>query len=163
MELNYSGTAAHHLLVFQNDANRFAGDLIQNNNQLQRLNPNFAATSWASSDGNSAGNYGSAEVIRTFTHGLALRGIYTYGKALDELSQAQSLDSGSITSGSDFYVNNALHAQRGRADFDIRQQFTADGTWDVPNSYSSPCSGAFSADGNSAASGSGRRGCPSRS
>ena len=137
VELNYSGTAAHHLLIFQNDANRFAGDLIKNNNQLQRLNPNFAATSWASSDGNSAGNYGSGEVIRSFTHGLALRGIYTYGKALDELSQAQSLDSGSITSGSDFYVNNALHAQRGRADFDIRQQFTADGTWDVPNSYSS--------------------------
>ena len=137
VELNYSGTAAHHLLVFQNDANRFAGDLIQNNNQLQRLNPNFATASWASSDGNSAGNYGSGEVIRSFTHGLALRGIYTYGKALDELSQAQSLDSGSITSGSDFYVNNALHAQRGRADFDIRQQFTADGTWDVPNSYSS--------------------------
>ena len=137
VELNYSATEAHHLLVFQNDANRFAGDLIQNNNQLQRLNPNFAATAWASSDGNSAGHYGSAEVIRSFTHGLAFRGIYTYGKALDEMSQAQSLDSGSITSGSDFYVNNALHAQRGRADFDIRQQFTADGTWDVPNNYPS--------------------------
>ncbi len=137
VELNYSGTAAHHLLVFQNDANRFAGDLIQNNNQLQRLNPNFAATSWASSDGNSAGNYGSGEIIRSFTRGLSLRGIYTYGKALDELSQAQSLDSGSITSGSDFYINNELHAQRGRADFDIRQQFTADGTWDVPKNYSS--------------------------
>ncbi len=137
VELNYSGTAAHHLLVFQNDANRFAGDLIQNNNTLTRLNPNFAATGWASSDGNSAGHYGSAEVIRSFTHGLAFRGIYTYGKALDELSQAQSLDSGSITSGTDFYVNNALHAQRGRADFDIRQQFTADGTWDVPNDYPS--------------------------
>ena len=137
IELNYSGTAAHHLLVFQNDANRFAGDLIQNNNHLKRLNPNFAATGWASSDGNSTGNYGSAEVIRPFTHGLAFRGIYTYGKALDEMSHAQSLDSGSITSGSDFYINNALHAQRGRADFDIRQQFTADGTWDAPNNYSS--------------------------
>jgi hypothetical protein len=64
---------------------------------------------------------------------------------LDESSQAQSLDSGSITGatgasfggGSDFYINNALHAQRGRADFDIRQQITADGTWDVPNNYSS--------------------------
>ncbi len=137
VELNYSGTEAHHLLVFQNDANRFAGDLIINNNQLQRLNPNFAGTAWASSDGNSAGNFGSAEVIRSFTHGLAFRGIYTYGKALDEMSQAQSLDSGSITSGSDFYVNNALHAQRGRADFDIRQQISADGTWDVPNNYPS--------------------------
>jgi hypothetical protein len=137
VELNYSGTEGHHLLVFQNDANRFAGDLIQNNNQLTRLNPNFAGTGWASSDGNSAGHFGSAEVIRSFTHGLAFRAIYTYGKALDEMSQAQSLDSGSITSGSDFYVNNALHAQRGRADFDIRQNFLADGTWDVPNNYSS--------------------------
>jgi hypothetical protein len=136
VELNYSGTEAHHLLVFQNDANRFAGDLIQNNNKLQRLNPNFAKTAWGSSDGNSAGHYGSAEVIRSFTHGLAFRGIYTYGKGLDEMSQAQSLDSGSITSGSDFYVNNALHAQRARADFDIRQQFSADGTWDLPNNYS---------------------------
>ena len=27
--------------------------------------------------------------------------------------------------------------QRGRSDFDIRQQFPADGTWDVPNNYSS--------------------------
>jgi hypothetical protein len=137
VELNYSGTEAHHLMVFQNDANRFAGDLIQNNNQLTRLNPNFATTSWASSDGNSFGNFGSAEVIRSFTHGLAFRGIYTYGKALDEISNAQSLDSGSITTTTDFYVNNALHAQRGRADFDIRQSFLADGTWDVPKDYSS--------------------------
>ena len=145
VELNYSGTEAHHLITFQNDANRFAGDLIQNNNQLKRLNPNFAATSWASSDGNSFGSYGSAEVVRSFTHGLAFRAIYTYGKALDETSQAQSLDNGSITGatgtsfsgGTDFYINNALHAQRGRADFDIRQQFTADGTWDVPKNYSS--------------------------
>ena len=77
------------------------------------------------------------------------------------MSQAQSLDSGSITSGSDFYINNALHAQRGRADFDIRQQFTADGTWDVPNNYSSArASGTFSADGNSAASGSAQTGLP---
>jgi hypothetical protein len=137
VELNYSGTEGHHLLVFQNDANRFAGDLIQNNNKLTRLNPNFAGTGWASSDGNSSGHFGSAEVIRSFTHGLAFRAIYTFGKALDELSQAQSLDSGSITSGTDFFVNNALHAQRGRADFDIRQNFLADATWDVPNNYSS--------------------------
>lgn len=138
LELNYSGTEAHHLLVFQNDVNRFPGDLIQNNNTLTRLNPNFAGTSWATSNGNSTGNYGSVAVIRSLTHGLALRGIYTYGKALDELSQAQSLDSGSITAQSDYYVSTDLRGQRGRSDFDIRQQFTADGTWDVPNNYSGP-------------------------
>jgi len=136
VELNYSGTAAHHLLVFNNDINRFAGDLIQNNGTLTRLNQNFAATGWASSNGNSLGNYGSIVVARSYTHGFSLRGIYTYGKALDEMSQAQSLDSGSIASNSDVIYPNNLPAQRGRADFDIRQQFTADGTWDVPTPYS---------------------------
>jgi len=137
VEVNYSGTEVHHLLEFNNDINRFAGDLVQNNNTLNRLNPYFAGTGWANSDGNSSGNYGSVAVIRSFTHGLALRGIYTYGKALDEVSYAQSLDSGSITATTDVIQSNNLKAQRGRADFDIRQQFTADGTWDVPNNYSS--------------------------
>ncbi len=137
VELNYSGTAAHHLLVFNNDINRYLGDLIQNNNTLTRLNPNFAGTGWASSDGNSIGNYGSVTVIRTLSHGLSLRGIYNYGKVLDEMSHSQSLDSGSITQTSDVIQPNNLKFQRGRADFDIRQQFTADGTWDLPNDYSS--------------------------
>lgn len=137
LELNYSGTQAHHLLVFNNNINRFAGDLIQNNNTLTRLNPYFAGTAWADSNGNSAGNYFSTAVTRRYTHGLSLRGIYTFGKALDELSQAQSLDSGSITSQSDVIQPHDLKFQRGRSDFDIRQQFTADGTWEVPNSYSS--------------------------
>lgn len=136
-ELNYSGTAAHHLLEFDNDINRFPGDLIVNNNVLTRLNPNFATVAFAKSDANSSGNYVSGSLTRRYSHGLAVRGIYTFGKALDELSQAQSLDSGSITAQSDYYVSNDLRGQRGRADFDIRQQFTADGVWDVPNSYSS--------------------------
>ena len=135
-EANYSGTEAHHLLVFNNDINRFAGDLIANNNTLTRLNPNFAGTAWATSNGNSSGNYGSAAIIRSFTHGLALRGIYTYGKALDEMSFAQSVSSQGPAN-SDYIQSNNLNAQRGRADYDIRQQFTADGTWDVPNNYSS--------------------------
>jgi len=136
VELNYSGTEAHHLLIFNGDINRFAGDLIQNNGQQKRLNPNFGTTQWASSNGNSFGNYGSAQVVRTFTHGLSLRGIYTYGKALDEMSNAQSISSQGPASTNVIQSNN-LQAQRGRSDFDIRQQFTADGTWDLPNNYSS--------------------------
>ena len=138
MEANYSGTQAHHLLEFNNDINRFSGDLIQNNNKLTRLNPYFQTTAWGNSDANSFGNYASFSLIRSFTQGLALRGIYTYGKTLDTMSQAQSLDSGSITQNTnDVYISNDFAYQRGRADFDIRQQFTADGIWDVPAPYSS--------------------------
>lgn len=137
VELNYSASAAHHLPIFNSDVNRFAGDLVQNNNLLTRLNPNFAPTEYATSDGNSSGNFGSLSVIRPLTHGLSLRGIYTYGKSLDVISNSVSLSGGSVTSNTNVIQSGNVKAQRGRSDYDIRQQFTADGTWDVPNHYAS--------------------------
>ncbi|HEY5212128.1 MAG TPA: carboxypeptidase-like regulatory domain-containing protein [Acidobacteriaceae bacterium] len=135
-ELNYSASAAHHLPVFNQDINRFAGDLIQNNGALTRLNPNFGDINYATSDANSIGNYGSALVQRRLSHGLALRGIYTIGKALDTFSTSGSLDGGEATQFLDSVIENGnLKPQRGRSDFDIHQQFSADGTWMVPNHY----------------------------
>jgi carboxypeptidase family protein/TonB-dependent receptor-like protein len=137
VELNYSGSAVHHLEVYDPDINRFAGDLIVNKGTQQRLSPYFGAIAYAFSNGNSSGNYGSLVVARTLSHGLALRGIYTYGKTLDTMSNAQSLDSGAITNQNDNVIETQnLNFQRGRSDFDIHQQFTADGTWMVPNHYS---------------------------
>jgi len=135
-EMNYSGTAAHHLPIYQN-ANRFAGDLIVNKGNPQYLNPSFGAIEYGTSDGNSIGHVGSATVIRRGSHGLALRGIYTWAKALDIYSTAQSIAGGQITTNTNIIQPDNFRAQRGRADFDIRQQFTADGTWVVPARYSS--------------------------
>lgn len=136
IEVNYSASAAHHLPIYQ-DINRFDGDLIVNNGSLHRLNPNFADIQYGTSNGNSQGNFGSALVQRRLTHGLALRGIYTYGKTLDTYSNAQSLDAGSITATTNVIRSQDLKAQHGRADFDIRQQFSADGTWSLPDHYNS--------------------------
>jgi hypothetical protein len=135
LEVNYSASAAHHLPIYNQDLNRFADDLIINNGTLTRLNPNFGDITYATSDGNSIGNYGSAMLTRRISHGLALRGIYTYGKTLDVVSNAGSLDSGSITTTTSVIQSQDLAAQRGRSDFDIHQQFAADGTWMVPNHY----------------------------
>jgi len=74
-------------------------------------------------------------LTRRIDHGLALRGIYTVGKTLDVYSNAQSLDSGSITSTTNIIQSQNIGAQRGRADFDIHQQLAMDGTWMVPNNY----------------------------
>jgi hypothetical protein len=137
-EVNYSGSVAHHLPVFNQDVNRFAGDLIQNNGTLTRLNPNFGDINYTTADANSVGNYGSALVQRRVSHGFAVRGIYTIGKALDPFSTSGSLDGGEATQFIDSIVQNFdLKDQRGRADFDIHQQFSADGTWMVPNHYPS--------------------------
>jgi hypothetical protein len=135
-ELNYSGSAAHHLPVFNQDINRFAGDLIQNNGTLTRLNPNFGDINYATSNANSIGNYGSALLQRRLNKGFAVRGIYTVGKALDTFSTSGSLDGGEATQFLDSVIQNGnLKFQRGRSDFDIHQQFSADGTWLVPNHY----------------------------
>jgi hypothetical protein len=65
-----------------------------------------------------------------------MRGIYTFGKALDYFSTSGSLDSGEATTFLDNVIQNgALGAQRGRSDFDIRQQLSIDGTWAVPGNY----------------------------
>ena len=141
LEVNYSASVAHHLPVYNEDLNRFAGDLIVNNGSLTRLNPNFATIPYATSDGNSVGNFGSLSLTRPFSHGLAIRSIYTYGKALDEpLSNSGSIDLGSVvptTQSGPIYQNGNFPAQRGRSDYDIRQQFSAVGVWTVPNHYNS--------------------------
>jgi Carboxypeptidase regulatory-like domain len=149
-ELNYSASTARHLPIYNQDLNRFAGDLVVNRGKLTRLNPNFNTIQYATSDVNSIGNYGTAMVSRRFTNGIAFRGIYTWGKALDILSNAGSLDGGAVTAFSNagqnsgpIFTNGDYQAQRGRADFDIRQQFSADGTWTVPNSYGSRLERAF--------------------
>jgi hypothetical protein len=138
LEVNYSATAAHHLPTYNQDVNRFAGDLITNNGSLTRLNPNFGQINYATSEGNSIGNYGTATLTRRTSHGLTFRGIYTYGKALDSLSNSASLSGGAITSGNQdgpIIQNGNLPFQRGRSDYDIRQQFSLSGSWITPSHY----------------------------
>ncbi len=134
-EVNYSASAARHLPVFNQDANRFAGDLIVNKGVLTRLNPNFGAINYGTSDGNSVGHYASVTMTRLLSHGFNLRGIYTFGKALDTFSNSGSLDAGAITTSTSVIRNGDLSAQYGRSDYDIRQQLSIDGTWTLPNNF----------------------------
>jgi hypothetical protein len=141
VELNYSGSESHHLESFDPDVNRFAGDLIQNNGTQTRLNPYFGGIAYAFTETNSSGNYGTLMATKSYSHGLALQGLYTYGKSLDTMSNAQTLTEGTFATNSN--NDNVVETQnfpfqRGRSDFDIRQQFQAAGTWDVPHNYSSP-------------------------
>ena len=136
VEVNYSGTEAHHLPIYQN-TNRFAGDLIVNKGNPQYLNPSFGDIEYGTSNGNSSGNVGSVIVTRRLSRGLSLRGIYSYAKALDVYSTAQSISGGQATTNTNIIQPDDFKAQRGRADYDIRQQFSADGIWIVPAHYDS--------------------------
>jgi hypothetical protein len=135
-ELNYSGLASHHLPV-TTDINRFSDDLIVNHGVLTRLNPNFGSITYQTTDGNSSGNYGSAMLTRRMSHGLSLRGIYTWGKVLDVYSTAGTLQGACACATTNIIQADNFAAQRGRADFDVRQQFSADGVWTLPSPWSS--------------------------
>jgi hypothetical protein len=141
LEVNYSATAAHHLPVFNPDVNRYTDSLIVNNGTLVRLNPNFGTIQYATSDGNSIGNYGSVSLRRRFSSGFTFGAVFTHGKVLDDATGSGSLDNGAAAAG--FGANGAdpvisnynLAAQRGRADFDIRNQFTSNFSWTTPRKY----------------------------
>ncbi len=144
MELNYSGSAGHYLPV-QTDVNRFAGNIVRNGS-LTRLNQSFGQISYIDTIANSIGNYFSAMVTRRTAKGLTLQGVYTWGKTLDPFSSDNTSNGGlpfattgggNLAYGTEVIDANNLNAQRGRADFDIRQQFSADGVWTLPNPWSS--------------------------
>lgn len=128
LEANYSGSASHHLVVVT-DINRFAGDMIANHGLLTRLNQSFGTIDYATSNGNSIGNYGSVMLTEHANKGLMVRGNYTWGKVLDVYST-----SGTLLAGGSSQIIQAddFAAQRGRSDFDIRQQFSVDGVWELP-------------------------------
>jgi carboxypeptidase family protein len=141
LELNYSASAGHHLPV-QTDVNRFAGNIVQDGT-LTRLNPSFGTLQYINTEVNSIGHYFSAMATRRTAKGLTLQGVYTWGKALDPFSTDSTSNGGLpfATAGGNSYGSqvidaNNINAQRGRADFDIRQQFSADGVWTLPNPWS---------------------------
>jgi Carboxypeptidase regulatory-like domain len=136
VEANYSGMASHHLPVFT-DVNRFAGDLVVNKGNLERLNPSFGTITYQTTDGNAAGNYGSLMVTKQIAHGWLVRGVYTYGKVLDVFSTAGTLQGACACETSNIIDANNIKAQRGRADFDVRQQFSISGVWTLPNPWAS--------------------------
>jgi len=136
VEANYSGMASHHLPVFTDD-NRFAGDMVINKGTLTRLNPSFGATTYQTTDGNAAGNYGSLMVTKQISHGWLVRGVYTYGKVLDEFSTAGTLQGTCACETSGVTDAYNLKAQHGRSDFDVRQQFSISGVWTLPNPWAS--------------------------
>jgi hypothetical protein len=132
LELSYLGMASHHLPI-TTDINRFNGDLIANKGTLARLNPSFSSITYQTTNGNSQANYGSAMVTRQSSHGWSIRGIYTTGKVLDVYSTAGTLQGMGLGLTTNIIQAQDFAAQRGRADYMIKQQFTVDGVWTIPN------------------------------
>jgi hypothetical protein len=119
LEIDYNGSHSDHLYV-QTDVNRFPGDLIVNNGVQTRLNPNFGPIIFGRTIGIADGDYGSVMLSKRMSHSWQIRGIYTFGKATDDIS---SNDNGAYPNTSEAVIDSLnVSAQHGLSDYDVGEK-----------------------------------------
>ncbi|MGA2329146.1 MAG: carboxypeptidase regulatory-like domain-containing protein [Bryobacteraceae bacterium] len=120
-EINYTGTAGHHLLDTY-AANRYAGDMLDN--VFNGFNPSFGNIRVVEAATNSIYHGASLRVRREFRQGFLFQGAYTIGKTIGEI------DDGSISN--NFQDANNHRIDRSAASFDVPQQVSLAGVWSLP-------------------------------
>ena len=95
-----------------------------------RANPALANTWTYFSEGDSSYNALQIDVRHRFSGGLALRGVYTWSKTIDDGDSLNATTSG----GEPALASNPfnLRADRGLANFDVRNVAAINGSWDLP-------------------------------
>jgi hypothetical protein len=129
-EVDYNGSHSSHLYI-QTDVNRFPGDLITNQGVQTRLNPNFGPIIFGRTIGVADGDYGTFMLTKRMSHSWQIRGIYTFGKATDDMS---SNDNGTANGEAIFNPLN-IASQHGLSDFDVSRRFTLDSLWALPSPF----------------------------
>jgi len=107
-----------------------AGYLFPPVSSSQKLNPNFGRVTGMLWQANSFYNALQTVITKRVSHGLQVRGAYTWAKSIDTLS---------ATVADDAFPNGLLNplffdqrTTRGLSDFDVRQTFVSNFTWEVP-------------------------------
>ncbi|HEY2233172.1 MAG TPA: carboxypeptidase regulatory-like domain-containing protein [Candidatus Angelobacter sp.] len=136
MTLAYVGTRGERL--FESDIiNPFGGFAPGTLNTQPRINPLRGAITVRDNSGDSHYNGGSIKVERQYSHGLLLRGSYTYSKSIDDGSDVFNTfgtgDAGSVTPQNPF----SRASNRGLSDFDIRHRAVFAYVWNIPGLHNS--------------------------
>ncbi len=126
--VTYTGSHGFELLSGNNDYNRFAGDLIQNNGTLTRLNPNFGSMGFVWNV--NASNYNALILTaRQTVRGLTWQGSYTFSHALDSGTCATRFDySGNLDCAPDQH-----HMLYGTSSFDVKSRLTVAADYKIPD------------------------------
>jgi outer membrane receptor protein involved in Fe transport len=103
-----------------------------------RMNPNFGPVTVRDNAGDSIYHGGQLTVERRFSHGLLLRGAYTYSKLLDDGSDVFGPTGGNTFNRNDFAQNPLCQkCDRGPSIFDVRHRIVASYIWDLPYIHNS--------------------------
>jgi outer membrane receptor protein involved in Fe transport len=122
----YVGTRGEHLY-----ANRELNPGINQtdaNGNLLRMNPNFGSVVVRGNYADSIYHSGQLTLDRKFSHGLLLRGAYTYSKLIDDGSEVFTTSGGSTFP----QVITDQGSDRGLSAYDRRHRFVGVYVWDLP-------------------------------
>jgi Carboxypeptidase regulatory-like domain len=120
-EVNYTGSAGHHLLDTYG-ANRYNGDLLDN--IFDGINPSFGNIRLVEAATNSIYHGGHVRIRRDFRQGFLIQGSYTIGRSIGEI------DDGSVSN--NFMDANNHRLDRSVTSFDVPQQVSLIGVWQLP-------------------------------
>jgi len=126
----YVGTRGEHLFV-NTELNPGINQFDANGN-LIRMNPNFGSVIIRDNGGDSIYHSGQFTLDRKFSHGLLLRGAYTYSKLIDDGSEVFT------TSGNSTFpeVITQQSSDRSLSAYDRRNRFVGTYIWDLPYVHS---------------------------
>jgi hypothetical protein len=127
-ELDYNGTHSDRQLIIS-DVNRFAGDLIQNNGKLTRLNSSFGSINLGRSIGVADSHLGTLMLNKRFGNNWSTRALFTFGKATDYVS---GYETGGVRSAGQLVdaFNPAL--KKGRSDYDVSRRLAWESVVGIP-------------------------------
>jgi hypothetical protein len=128
-EVAYAGSAGKRLYEFF-DANQpaaTADSTIPTNARRPRPFLGGGLTFWCSCNSSTYHSL-QTKAEKRFSNGLSFLAAYTFGKSIDERSQA-SLGFGNSIGLRDF---RSRHAEKGRSDYDITHRFVLSHTYDLP-------------------------------
>lgn len=114
-------------------------------------NPALANTWTYFSEADSSYNALQVDVNHRFSHGLSLRGVYTWAKSIDDGDSVNATTSGNEPALASNPFN--LRADRGLANFDVRNAAAINGVYELPFGHGKPFLANASGFGGALASG----------
>jgi hypothetical protein len=126
--INYTGSNGYGLISGNPDYNRFAGDLLQHNGKLTRLNPSFGSMGFVWNKNSSSYNAMILTMRQHYKTGIDWQASYTYGHSLDYGTCATEFDyNGNLDCSPDQHY--MLH---GTSSFDTKSRFSLSGLYTIP-------------------------------
>ncbi len=112
---------------YQGSTGRHYSRLVNQNFLYNNTNTPFYASYFAQNDSNQYYNGLNAHLSKRMRHGFSFDAIYTYSKAMDQVSNGDQADAAANQT---YPQNNAT--ELGPSDYDVKHRVTVSGLWTIP-------------------------------